>query len=90
MSRLRTERAARVSSPCTVFAAPHRALPSCEVGPLDLPPWNRHLVFPRIAGPRHCCRVRFDMAVHWRQVILPAAVVIKSMLALCLGGHMGC
>ena len=58
------------------IAASILAFPSADFGPVDLPPWNWHfrvlLIFN--AGLRHCSRVRFDIAEHLRQVILPPAV----------------
>jgi len=73
-------RAERVSFPCTVLASAQIFLPSSDVGPVERPPWNLHLVFPLIAGPQHWSFVRLLMAVHRRQTILPPAVV--RMLSL--------
>ena len=51
------------------------ALPSAVLGPVLLPPWNRHLVLPLTAGALHLCRVRFDSALHWMHVTRPPRVV---------------
>ena len=65
----------RVSLPWFFFTSAQRCRPTSVLGPVETPPWNLHLVFPFDAGARHCCLVRFDLALHWRQVIRPPAVV---------------
>jgi hypothetical protein len=70
----RSARSSLVSNPCTVLAAAQRALPSAVFGPVDAPPWNRQVFFPRAAGARHCWPVRLDLAEHCKQQMRPPAV----------------
>ena len=72
---LRSLRIALVSLPCLVLAAICLARPAVVILPRDHPPWCLHLVLPLIAGLRHCCLVRFDLALHLVQATRPPRVV---------------
>lgn len=73
VSRART-RSRRLSPlPCHLASA-HNCRPRSDVGPQLLPPWKRHFVLPRMAGPPHCSRVRLLLASQRRQKIRPPAV----------------
>jgi len=58
-----------------VLASAQRCRPCSVLGPVEAPPWKRHLVFPFEAGARHWMPVLFDLALHCRQVIRPPAVL---------------
>ena len=71
---LRSTRMARVSQPWVVFACAQRCRPASVFGPVEAPPWKRHLVLPFEAGARHCCFVRLDLAWQRVQVMRPPRV----------------
>ena len=57
-----------------VLASEQRCRPASVFGPVEAPPWKRHLVFPFEAGARHCCFVRLDRAWQRGQVMRPPRV----------------
>ena len=83
--RDRSNLAALVSLPWTIFASAIRCLPSAVLGPVLRPPCKLHfcVLLELSAGRPHCCFVRVDRAVQRRHLIRPAAVarngVVKAL-----------
>ena len=79
--------------PWVVRTWAQRCWPSGVLGPVDLPPWNRHLLLPDMAGALHCKPVRFERAWHRSQVTRPPSVwrfcskckVLGIAKTLCVG-----
>ncbi len=78
--RLLSARISRVSRPWIVLASAERCRPSLVFAPVDNPPCVRQTALPFMAGARHCCWLRLDVALHCRQVIFPPSV---SKILLC-------
>jgi hypothetical protein len=74
MAWLRSARMERVSLPWIILTSPQRSRPASVLGPVEAPPWKRHLVLPFEAGARHCCFVRLDRAWQRGQVMRPPRV----------------